>query len=171
MSGSSVPRPLWTDSLGVGWAKWKEANLWRQMSPSVNPSVCQIFWGNSLTSLSLSFLICQTGIMRIHPSPVAECLVQGQGSVNATCHLIPLSPSSSPSSFWWSQLSPPKDSESPRPGHSLDTDSHPCFFPLSVYPSIHSNEARDLDFKFCLKPTGSNAKGPSPQIITGMRYF
>lgn len=91
-----MPRPLWTDSLGVGWAKWKEANLWRQMSPSANPSSCQIFWGNSLTSPSLSFLICQTGIMRIHPSPVVECPVQGQGSVSATCHPTPLSSSSSP---------------------------------------------------------------------------
>lgn len=96
MSGSSTPRPLWTDSLGVGGAKRKEANLWRQMSPSVNPSSCQIFWGNSLTSPSLSFLICQTGIMRIHPSPVVECLVRGQGSVSATCHPTPLSSSSSP---------------------------------------------------------------------------
>lgn len=54
--------------------------------PESDPSSCQTFWGNSLTSSSLSFLICQTEIMRKRPSPVVECLMQGQRSVNVSCH-------------------------------------------------------------------------------------
>lgn len=75
---------LRTESFGVGQAKQKEAKLWRQMSSSVNPNSCQMPWGNSLATWSLTFLICQTGFMRIQPSPGVECLVQGQRSVKAS---------------------------------------------------------------------------------------
>lgn len=87
LSGGATRLPLWTDRPGAGLAKGKEENLWEQTSPSASPTSCQISWANSLTSLSLSFLICQTGIMPIFPSPLAKCHVRGKCSVGSQ-HIV-----------------------------------------------------------------------------------
>lgn len=163
MFGSSRPLPLWTE-----WPWSWPGKVERRGKTSggrwawVWIPVPAVSWGRFFSLSSESrFPRLSTRDHRNTPRPLSwvsgawEMLSQGQ-----------LSP-------WWeggSQPSPPKASKSHGPGLFLDPDSY-SFPPLSISLSIHSNEAGDLDFKFCLEPTGSNAKGPSLQIITGMWYF
>lgn len=121
----AVSLPLWTDNLGPCLAEYKNEKLWRQGSPSANPA--KFPGGHILTSPSLSFLTCQTGIVRTFPSPSAEWPVPGKCSVK-------VSSSSSLSSFWGSQ-----SVTSQRP---QITQVRPIFGPqfTPLFPIVHLTE-------------------------------